>query len=71
MFWVHGFSYCVGKPNLPSVSDNLYVSGFVQVLNVSEVVIGAENSAVMMDYICQFNGTQIFMRDPLFLILFN
>ena len=64
-FRVYAFSYCVGKPSLPSVSDNLYVSGFVQVSTDSRVTIGAENSTVTMDYICQFNGTQIFVYDPL------
>ena len=58
-------SYCVGKPRLPSVSDNLFMSGFIQVSNDLRVIIGAENSTVEMDYICQFNGTHISAHDPL------
>jgi len=59
------FTVYIGEPRLPSVSDNLFVSGFVQVLSDSSVIIGAENSTVKMNYICQFNGTHVHAHDLL------
>jgi len=59
------FTVYIGKPRPPSVSDNLFVSGFVQVLNDSSAIIGAENSTVKMNYICQFNGTHVHAHDLL------